>query len=101
MITKLNALGLSIVFLSHAKEKEMKTKNASWTYMATSMGASPEGMISGLCDIILYCYIDEEGRRLMRARPTKYIMAGSRTVNLPEVMPLDYEKLLEAFEGEE
>jgi len=101
VITKINAMGISIVFLSHAKEKEMKSKTATWTCMATSMGGSAEGLIAGLCDIILYCYISSDGKREMMAQPTKHVMAGSRTVKLPGKLPLSYEKLVQHFEGEE
>lgn len=101
VVTKLNATGVGLVFVSHAKEKTMKTKTAEWTSMATSMGSTPEGIIAGLCDIILYCYIDDTGKRMMRTKPTKYILAGDRSTRLPEIMPMDFDLLVRYFNGKQ
>lgn len=93
VVHRLNSIGVGMVFISHAKEKTIKTKSAEWTMMATSMGNGPEGVISGLSDVILYCYITEEGHRVMRTKPSKYILAGDRSKKLPELMPMDYKKI--------
>lgn len=93
VVQRLNSVGVGLVFISHAKEKTIKTKTAEWTMMATSLGAGPEGVISGLCDLILYCYITEDGERMMRTKPTKYVLAGDRSKKLPESMAMDYKKM--------
>lgn len=101
MVTKLNATGVGLVFISHAKEKTIKTKAAEWTTMATSMTGQAQDVIHGLCDIILYCYIDDEGKRLMRTKPTKYILAGDRSTKLPAIMPMDFKLLTNLLNGKE
>lgn len=93
VVHKLNSLGVGLVFISHAKEKTIKTKTAEWTMMATSLGAGPEGVITGLCDLILYCYITEDNERVVRTKPTKYVLAGDRSKKLPDVMPMDYKQI--------
>lgn len=95
VVTKLNSLGVGMVFISHAKEKTQKTKQGEWTVMGTSMPASAENVISGLCDLILYCYVNESNQRVMRTKPTKYILSGDRSRKLPEVMPMDFKLLTE------
>lgn len=90
VINKLNQSGFNFVFITHAKEKTMKTKTGEWTVMGTSLSGSPETFIAGLCNHIFYFYIDDNGNHLMRTKPTKYILAGDRSALLPEIMPIDY-----------
>lgn len=100
VIGKINMAGFPIVFISHAKEKTEKTKTGEWTVMATSLSSSAESFVAGLCDIILYCYITDDGHRVMRTKPTKYILAGDRSTKLPEIMPMDYNLLAKYLAGE-
>ena len=88
------------MFISHAKEKTEKTKTGEWTVMGTSLSSSAESFVAGLCDIILYCYITDDGYRVMRTKPTKYILAGDRSTKLPEIMPMDYNLLSKYLAGE-
>lgn len=90
VIDKVNKAGFNFVFISHAKEKTEKTKTGEWTVMATSLGGSAENFLAGLCDHIFYFYVNDDGDRLMRTKPTKYVLAGDRSSVLPELMPIDY-----------
>lgn len=93
-INKFNHMGFGLCFLSHCKEREQKKTTQTWTKMDTSLGASPSGVIAGLCDYIFYAYLDERDNvRKMRTRGTKYINAGDRSGLLPEVMPFEYKEL--------
>ena len=97
VITYLGNSGFGMAFISHAKEKELKTKTSSWTIMTTSLPNQAEGFICGMCDFIFYCYINEKGERLMKTRAEKYVNAGSRGLDLPSPMPLDYSALVNEF----
>lgn len=99
VVNKINMAGFGFVFISHAKEKTEKTKTGEWTVMGTSLSGSPETFVAGLCDIILYCYITDDGKRVMRTKPTKYILAGDRSTKLPEIMPMDYALLTDYLSG--
>lgn len=99
VVTRLNSVGCGMVFISHAKEKTQKTKTGEWTVMGTSMPGTAESLIAGMCDIILYCYLNENNKALMRTKPTKYILAGDRSKRLPELMPLDYKLLTDFLSG--
>ena len=81
---------MTVCFTSHAKEREHKTKTMTVTIMGTSLTSQAEAIVTGLCDIILYCYISSDGQRLMRTKPHRNIVAGDRTNKLPETMPLDF-----------
>ena len=98
VVNHINMLGFGLVFLTHSKEREIKKKSVSYTYMDTSLSGTPNTLICGMCDFILYCYVDEDGQRLMRTKPTKYISAGDRTGKLPELMPFDYNALIDELD---
>lgn len=99
VINKVNMNGMNFIFTSHAKEKTEKTKTGEWTVMGTSLGGTAETFIAGLCDIVLYFYISDDGQRLMRTKPTKYILAGDRSKALPEIMPIDFMLLSDYLNG--
>ena len=99
VVNGINMMGFGMVFISHAKEKELKKKDASWTYMTTTMTGAAENIVCGMCDLILYCYIDKDGSRLMRTKPTPYVNAGDRSGALPEIMPMSFKALSDAFKG--
>lgn len=100
VVNGLNQLGLGMVFICHAKEKEVKKKNTTYTSMDTSLGATTNNLICGMCDFIFFAYIDEDGKRVMRTKPSKYVNSGDRTGKLPEIMPFDYENLVKELEGQ-
>jgi hypothetical protein len=98
-ILKLNALGFGLVFISHAKEREQAKKTIKTTYMDTSMGNQASQAVCGLCDFILYFYIDDSGKRCIRTKPSKYINAGDRTALLPEIMEMNYQGIADVISG--
>lgn len=91
VINYLNHQGFGLCFISHAKEREQKTKTESWTYMDTSLPPSASQVIAGFCDFIFYAYIDKDGKVKMRTKGHKYINSGDRTGVLPDVMDFSYE----------
>lgn len=98
VLNGLNMLGLGLVFISHAKEKEFKTKTQSYTVKVCTLSDKPATMVTGLCDFVLYAYIDEKGERVMRTKPTKYIIhAGDRSGKLPELLPFQYTTFIKEF----
>lgn len=99
VIDKLNKSGMNLAFISHAKEKTQKTKSGEWTVMGTSLSGTPETFLAGLCDHIFYFYISDSGERLMRTKPTKYVLAGDRSALLPEIMPIDFNLVSDYLTG--
>jgi hypothetical protein len=97
----LNKKGISVVFITHAKEKEFRGENVSWTAMGTSLGKAIEESLLGMCDLVLYCYIDRSGKRMTRTKPNKFVIcAGDRSNRLPEVMEMNPVKLLTYLHSE-
>lgn len=100
VLNKLNLeVGMGIVLTSHSKVREIKKKNEVYTMMDTSLSPSASDAICGFVDHIFYAYIDEQGNRVMRSKPTKYINAGDRSGRLPEIMPFDYKEFERVYLG--
>jgi hypothetical protein len=92
---KLNNAGIGITFITHTKDKEIKKDSIVWTATCTSMPNSIEEKILGMCDLILFCYMNKNSHRMMRTKPSKWIhAAGDRSGKLPEEMPMDAKQLL-------
>jgi len=98
VVNRLNQVGVGMVFVSHAKEREQSTKTAKWTYMDSSLPGTASGVITGLCDFILFFHTDSEGKRFIRTKATRHINAGDRSGKLPELIPLDYNEFKKAFD---
>lgn len=96
-INNINQYGFGLVFISHSKQVEAKSKVMTFTKMQTSLAETAQTVISGMCDLILYCYIDKDGKRLIRTKPSETVLAGDRTKNLPKDIDMDYEILLTEF----
>ena len=97
VMTKFNSLGLGLVFNSHSKLREVKTKTLTYTMMDTSLSPGASQAVCGFMDHIFYAYIDEKGKRLMRTKPTKYINAGDRSGQLPDLIDFRYEVFIKEF----
>lgn len=92
----LNKKNIGITFITHEKIREIAKDSVKWSAVCTSLQASIENAILGMCDILIYGYISKEGHRTIRLKPTKYIQcAGDRSNKLPETMPMDPVLLME------
>jgi len=93
-----NKMGYSICFISHSKSIEQKTKVQTLTVVGPSLSATWSELVTGMADIIFYLYIDSEGQRKMRTKPTRHIIAGERgsPPKLPAIMDVDFD-LVQAY----
>jgi hypothetical protein len=99
-LVKIQSLGLGVIIITHAKEKEYKQENISYTAMGTSISKSYESAILGFCDFILYCYIDNQNKRMVRTKPSKYVLcAGDRSTKLPEKIEMDAKQILQIIKN--
>jgi hypothetical protein len=94
-LVELESLGLSIHLISHAKEKELASKVRKETVVMPNMSQGMMDAMTGFVDQIFFCYIDQDGRRMMRTKPSRNIIAGDRSGKLPELMELDFKKVQE------
>lgn len=93
-------MNLGITLVTHTKDKEVKQEVVTWTAVGTSIPKSYEESLLGLCDLILYAYVNQANQRVIRTKPTKFIQcAGDRSNKLPEVMPLDAKLVIDTLKG--
>ncbi len=96
----INFLGqrdIGIIFISHAKSEEKEINKRKLTAIGPTLGNTGSKVVRGLSDYILYFYQDSDGRRLIRTKGSESIVAGDRSGKLPEIMPMDVKKLVEAL----
>lgn len=97
LINQLANHGFGIVFISHEKQGEREERGVKRMYIDSSLGSSGKSYINGLCDFIFYAYRDASGKRLMRTKASPNINAGDRSGTLPEILPLDFNELVNAL----
>lgn len=111
VICKITRWGVGLVFISHAIEKEVKSRARKIDRVQPAVMTTGLKVLSALCDMLLYCYMDEEpevsadgeltGRileqRSIRCVPQNNVMAGDRTGRLPAQIPLSYDALVSYF----
>lgn len=99
-VTKLSLLPYGLVFISHADEKEFKTRTGTITKYVCSLPKGGREVLLGMVDIILFATseVSKDGeRRLLRTQPSENYEAGGR-IPLPDPLPLDYPAYKKAFE---
>lgn len=98
-------IGLGIVFVSHAKEEEIRTRSGySYTRIFPSMQGQARQIVQALVDMFFYAEYFRE-RRVLICQGDETIWAGARRTptgkQLPRFLPLDsYETIRKAFFGE-
>lgn len=92
--------GYGIIFISHAKTKEKELGARKLTVTDCSMSNTARKVVNKMCDYILYCYTDANGKRLIRTKGNDLITAGDRSNRLPEIMELDAKKLIELLSAD-
>jgi hypothetical protein len=105
VITKLAFLPYGLYLISHSQEIEIETRIGKYTKVVPTLPDKARKIVLGLVDMILYCDIEsttgpdnkDTARRVMRTKPSIYYEAGDRTGRLPEVIDLNYDKFIEAF----
>ena len=107
VLTRLASLPYGLVLISHAVDKQMKTRTDEYTKTQPSLPDRARSVVLGLVDIILYCdTVTRKGKdgalvidRVVRTKPNPAYEAGDRTGRLPELLPLDFEAFQKAFNG--
>jgi hypothetical protein len=105
VLNKLAFLPYGLFLVSHSMEKEIDTRTGKHTRVVPTLPDKARKIVLGMVDMILYCDIEAtvgpEGRstirRVMRTKPSANYEAGDRTGRLPEVIDLDFNKFIEAF----
>lgn len=105
VLTRLASLPYGLILISHAVDKTIETRTGEYTKTQPSLPDRARNVVLGLVDIILYgdsiAKKDAAGNvtieRVVRTKPHPTYEAGDRTGRLPELLPLDYEQFMKAF----
>lgn len=111
-VGRLIKLGRGLIFISHSQEKTVRVDTVENPYavaMADSKGEvemivptlpnKARAFFTALADIILYCEIGKDMKRVIYTQPARGFEAGDRSGRLPNTVPLDYEALVQAYYG--
>lgn len=73
---------MGVIFISHAREKEIKrADDTSYSIMTPTSPKTCHDLLSKFCDMTGYLYIDKDNRRKLRILPDMAIEAGNRLEN--------------------
>jgi len=105
VINKLALLPYGLWLVSHAQDKEVKTRTGTHTKTVPTLPDKARKLVLGLVDIILFADLDPttgpDGkpgyRRVLRTKPSASYEAGDRTRRLPETIDFDYPSFAAAF----
>ena len=105
VLTRLASLPYGLILISHAVDKTIETRTGEYTKTTPSLPDRARNVVLGLVDIILYgdsvSRKDAAGNviidRVLRTKPHPTYEAGDRTGRLPEMLPLDYDAFVAAF----
>ena len=105
VLTRLASLPYGLILISHAIDKTIETRTGEYTKTTPSLPDRARNVVLGLVDIILFgdsvAKKDAAGNvtveRVLRTKPHPTYEAGDRTGRLPELLPLDYEQFVKAF----
>jgi hypothetical protein len=107
VLNKLAFLPYGLILVSHSVEREFETRTGKIMRIVPTLPEKARKMVVGLVDLILYCDLeiskDDNGkqlyRRVIRTKPSLNYDAGDRTGRLPEILPLNFQDFIKAFNG--
>ena len=99
-----------VVFIGHEKRDPIKVRRGSREvetgrfYVSSDLPRTARGVLHSAVDFILHCEMDDDGERWLRTQPAKTdaedIEAkgrGREGAQLPDLVPMDFNKLAVAF----
>lgn len=87
-VVEAGRLGLGLIFISHSREIEIRKKGKEpYTKVTYAIPEHARVMITGMVDMILYMTI-ENGKRVIKTKPSEEYEAGDRTGRLPSTLPV-------------
>jgi hypothetical protein len=106
VLLKMSHLGYGLVMIGHCEYETVETRTGSYQRAVPQLKDKARRFICGLADLILFCDLEAgsgEGqpafRRVIRTKPAPAWEGGDRTGLLPEVIDLDFQAFLAAFEA--
>jgi hypothetical protein len=111
-LVALSLLPYGLMMVSHAQEKEVKTRTGKAVKIAPTLPNSAQKIVNGTADYILYAEIEEvlsedneqivSYQRVIRTKPSTIYEAGVKLElgqDIPDTLPLDYQAFTDALAG--
>jgi len=94
-------LGMGVIFISHSKRAERKTKTETIHIETPTLTEQPKRLVLPLCDLVLLADTNPlTSERVIRPKCDPYTDSGSRMEQiLPDELPLTYAALEAALRG--
>lgn len=106
VLLKLSSLDIGIILISHSQVKTIETKTSKHDLITTTLPESARKIVLGLMDIVLLADLKikqtKDGyqeKRIVHTKPSVSHDAGDRTGRLPDILPLDYQAFVKAFDA--
>ncbi len=104
---RLQDLGIGVIFISHAKEVEVKRRSLKIDRWVPTFGKQCREIILPLVDEMFYFAVEERtedkkfiNERLVFCHPGESWEAKDRMQKFPEIMPMDPLEFVKVYEGE-
>jgi len=97
VINKLCSYDFGVIFTSHSNDRELETRTGTICKTIPSMQKGCHGVITKLCDLILYFDLDKNRNRIIHCQPHLNFEAGGRMDHLPDTLPMDWHVLADAL----
>lgn len=106
-VTKLSLLPYGLIFISHEKMEEIKTRTQTFNKALPTIPNSYRQLVLGIADIILYAHTvqqKEEGGqvkevRVVHTKASESYEAGDRTGKLPATLMFNYTEFKKAWDN--
>lgn len=104
-LMRLCGLGKGVIFISHSKDQEVRTRVISVTKTMPALSGTAREIIMGMVSIVAYVGFktkklkdgSHKEKRVLYTQPSETLDAKDRTGRLPDAMPLDGELFLKVF----
>lgn len=100
----LSLLPVGLVFTSHEKIREIKTRTSSYNKATPSPSGAYRNLIIGMSDLILYATTTQktdsgksESIRVLYTKESENWEAGDRTATLPPIIKFTFEDFMDAW----
>lgn len=100
-IVRLSLMPYGLFMISHAETKTIKSKDdITQTREVLSLPPGVSLALEKLAGEMFFCDFEDDGRRIIRTKPTSAYRAKDNSGRLPDTLDLDYEEFIKAYRKE-
>lgn len=99
-LARLEGFGYGVVYTSHAKDKDVKTRTGDYVRFEPSMTGQCADIMLPRFDFVLFAVSigdNDNVKRVIYTKPTQYYVAGDRTKKLPECIDFSASEFMSEY----